>query len=603
MSSNLRPDVRRTNPLRQDVIGHWPPDPRALFREQLGVWVVDGCASFDETCGATSSEGFVYSARHLRVHLGDRAWRIAQTPDARLTWRTQPTPKELPPEGVVFVFGLAGGLGSPIPQQTSLWDLLADGRLLLRFTLAKHATLWEGEGGSFCFQPKDVRVAPPGCALALDATTRNEGSAVFGLGILRLASDRVLPGSPVTLEIRPASAPSTCWCRLDMCAKYLRQPGDDSYGSLSEVNYWQGLLHVCHATARPKVGEYSVYFGDLHTHSALNAGGRLDGCGSGTPEEVFRFARDVGRLDFHALTEHEWQMPDGEGWTMRNDLADRFNDEGRFVTLPAFEWGRAYGQRCVYYERSHQPLASTQSGAVTPAQLWERLRAIEGRAITVAHHPSWAKVPVDWNYHDPQFDRLMEVYSTCGSCEHDDALPAAMRDAVDGCGFREVLARGYRVGCIASSDSHDGHPGFAGGTPRHPTLYHHLGSGRVAVLATELTRQAIFDALYNRRCYATTGEPIVLDFRVNGVLMGGVLSGGGVKGPPEVVVQVEAPLPVRMIEILREGRIVHSQPCDARRARARLCDAGYEGGPAWYYARVTQVDGEMAWSSPVWIAP
>lgn len=27
------------------------------------------------------------------------------------------------------------------------------------------------------------------------------------------------------------------------------------------------------------------------------------------------------------------------------------------------------------------------------------------------------------------------------------------------------------------------------------------------------------------------------------------------------------------------------------------------GGPAWYYVRVFLVDGEMAWSSPVWVDP
>jgi hypothetical protein len=25
--------------------------------------------------------------------------------------------------------------------------------------------------------------------------------------------------------------------------------------------------------------------------------------------------------------------------------------------------------------------------------------------------------------------------------------------------------------------------------------------------------------------------------------------------------------------------------------------------PSWYYARVTLEDGEMAWSSPVWVSP
>ncbi|MGH9427334.1 MAG: DUF3604 domain-containing protein, partial [Terriglobia bacterium] len=41
-----------------------------------------------------------------------------------------------------------------------------------------------------------------------------------------------------------------------------------------------------------------------------------------------------------------------------------------------------------------------------------------------------------------------------------------------------------------------------------------------AVFATTLNRHEIMEALRQRRCYATTGEPIFLDFRINGSLMG-----------------------------------------------------------------------------------
>ena len=52
---------------------------------------------------------------------------------------------------------------------------------------------------------------------------------------------------------------------------------------------------------------------------------------------------------------------------------------------------------------------------------------------------------------------------------------------------------------------------------KHHHQFHHLGSGRAVVLAEALTREAVFDALHARRCYATTGAPIVLDFTVNGL--------------------------------------------------------------------------------------
>jgi hypothetical protein len=122
----------------------------------------------------------------------------------------------------------------------------------------------------------------------------------------------------------------------------------------------------------------------------------------------------------------------------------------------------------------------------------------------------------------------------------------------------------------------------------------------------------VFDALYERRCYAVTGEPIVLDFRVSGTMMGGEIRARDLSDLPEVLVRVEAPLPVKQIEIIRDGRIVHLQHCDTRQASACFRDAEYgiagrrrlsadSANASYYYARVTQEDGETAWSSPVWI--
>jgi hypothetical protein len=43
--------------------------------------------------------------------------------------------------------------------------------------------------------------------------------------------------------------------------------------------------------------EVSIFFGNLHSHTALSDG-------SGTPAEAYEHARDVAGLDFLAITEH-----------------------------------------------------------------------------------------------------------------------------------------------------------------------------------------------------------------------------------------------------------------------------------------------------------
>ena len=64
----------------------------------------------------------------------------------------------------------------------------------------------------------------------------------------------------------------------------------------------------------------------------------------------------------------------------------------------------------------------------------------------------------------------------------------------------------HRIGVIGGSDGHN--------------LYGDRIQGLTGVYADAHTRPAIFDAIRKRRCYATTGEPIHIDFRVNGHFMG-----------------------------------------------------------------------------------
>ena len=595
-------DVTCENVLCPEILGIWPSEPRQHILDQLGVWVLEGCTGVDTDLGARAVQGYIVSARHMRLH--DVAWRIDKSGGNWVQWLTSPILDDLPPEScVVFVFGMAMGIGNPMPQESGTFRLYVNDKPLVTFRMVKHTEVWHSSDASFCYQVKKVLAAPPYHGLSIDPATLQESTASYGLGLLRLPVNSLPPGGPVRLRVEAGTGlterPTTHWFRLDVGSSQ-RSPGE-GYGTLTELNYWQGLLRVTGKAERPRVGPYSVYFGDIHTHSGTSHDPQRRGCGTGTPEENHAFARDVANLDFYALTDHEWQMPEGRGWDLRQEMAERYNEDGRFVTLLGYEWGLGYGQRCVYYELGGQPLYSYFEKAPTPTVLWELLEKTSGRAITIPHHPSWSKVPLDLNYCDPRFDRLFEVYSIWGNFEYDGAVLPGAGDRFQGHCLRDVLRLGYRMGVIASSDGHDAHPGDAQGLlSRNPHKLHYLGSGRAVVLAEELTRQAVFDALYDRRTYGTTGEPIVLDFRVNGLLMGGEIPADSLCEPPDIEVEATGTVPLTRIVLIRNGEIAHVQPCDARRGHLSWRDQDYETA-AYYYVRVEQRDGEMAWSSPIWI--
>ena len=72
------------------------------------------------------------------------------------------------------------------------------------------------------------------------------------------------------------------------------------------------------------------------------------------------------------------------------------------------------------------------------------------------------------------------------------------------------------MGFVAASDDHNSHPGYA--APSRDSLAQRGGLG--AVIAPERSRDGLFAAMKGGRTYATTGDRIVLDVKLNGTVMG-----------------------------------------------------------------------------------
>jgi hypothetical protein len=124
-----------------------------------------------------------------------------------------------------------------------------------------------------------------------------------------------------------------------------------------------------------------------------------------------------------------------------------------------------------------------------------------------------------------------------------------------------------------------------------------------AVFADGLDRESIFQALKNRRCYATTGARVFLDFSVNGHPMG-----ADVRMQPEeervFSMEVMGTSPLRRLELVRNGEVAYRMRPDSddTNLTATFTDRPTDSAEDCYYMRIMQVDGHQAWSSPVWIA-
>lgn len=333
-----------------------------------------------------------------------------------------------------------------------------------------------------------------------------------------------------------------------------------------------------------------VLWADLHGHSGLSDG-------TGTPQDYYRYARDVAALDVVALTDHDhWGMQplarNPELWRAIQDATERYHEPDRFVTVPGYEWTSwLHGHRHVlYFDDDGGPiLSSVDPQFEHPLQLWDALRG--SAALTFAHHSAGEPIPTNWDVPpDPELEPITEVVSVHGSSEAADS-PGQVRGAVPGNFVRDALDRGYRLGMIGSGDSHDGHPGLAGiASP---------SGGLAALWSDELTREAVRSTLQQRAVYATSGQRILLHTTLDGKRMGSELPGAAGQDKLELIVLAIGTQPIRQIDIVRSGAIVESVRSEEPTILQRVTrDLPPLSAGEYLYVRVIQADGGVAWSSP-----
>ncbi|MBK9123642.1 MAG: CehA/McbA family metallohydrolase [Chloroflexi bacterium] len=364
----------------------------------------------------------------------------------------------------------------------------------------------------------------------------------------------------------------------------------------------------------------SIYFGDLHAHSAY-------GDATNDVDEIYHRYRDAYGYDFATLTEHDYLdgiiLSPSELATFWN-IAARVSEDGRFIAMYGYEWTSpaiaehaaegirvGEGHRHVVCRTQDVRLASyADPGLRSGARLLERLWGEQ--ALVIPHHTSWAGT--DWNAHDPNLQRVAEICSTHGRFEYGGNLPIGYRrDHIHPDKFvLDALAMGHRLGFVGGSDSHglrwhatepEGRDSYVPAGTRVGWKEDAYRTGMTAVLASDLTRDAIFDAIWQRRCYATSGVPIVLNFRVNDHLMGSELA---TSTPPRLTVAVKGTAGLQAVDIIRSGHPFGGMQfvpgADISSVEFELFDRIIiPGEHHYYYARVTQSDGNMAWSSPIWV--
>ncbi len=313
----------------------------------------------------------------------------------------------------------------------------------------------------------------------------------------------------------------------------------------------------------------AVFWGDVHAHSGLSNDA------TGTPDGFFTVARDVVGLDFVVLSDHDVLLTPNE-WDILRATAASFNQDGLFVAFSALEWTRAWHMN-VYFLGDDEPICTGCNVAQFNAVYGGSVLA--GEAAAHVNHPVDPPYPVTWHTIDDLVTTNVEVWNSGALGEQETGFGGALW----------ALRAGFRLGLVGVSDDHH--------TDQVPRL---MGTGLTGCHAAALTRADLLAALRDRRCFATNGDRTEVDLDVDGTAMGGerAVPIGSAVTVTLTTVATDTPA---TLELLRDGAVVASKTDCVAPACTLSAPVTVTEQHTFFYGRVRQTGGRVAWTSPVWV--
>lgn len=233
---------------------------------------------------------------------------------------------------------------------------------------------------------------------------------------------------------------------------------------------------------------FAHYWSDMHGQTG-------ETIGSGTAREYFFFAKNRSFLDITGHQGNDFQISDAF-WEEINSLSAEFNEEGKFIALPGYEWSGNTGlggDHNIWYRHEGRPIYRSSRAIVQEKTRPESdchdvkalFEALKGEDVLVVPHVGGRFADVTYA-HDASVEPSVEVHSSWGTFDW------IVQDA---------MKSGYRVGIVAASDGHKGRPGASYPGDAKFGAY----GGLTCHLLPELTRDSLFEEFRRRHHYGTTG--------------------------------------------------------------------------------------------------
>jgi len=372
---------------------------------------------------------------------------------------------------------------------------------------------------------------------------------------------------------------------------------------------------------------YGLYWGDVHRHTDVsNCRTGFDGC----IVDHFRYAYDLGKIDFLGTSDHTdiGKIYHPYEWWHNQRMHDALHSPGEFNTVYVYEreqrwpWGHrniVFAQRggpVVYIKRElylnspwqkSLPVDPKGAAEISPYELWDLLKKY-GKSVAALSHTGATGMGTDWKKYerfDYSSENVVEIFqgarvsyegagapqpsvgfspnthlNPTGRVVSSPSVPIVDFGKYANGTYQTALSEGHNLGVFASSDHISQHASYGG------------------VYCKDFTREGIIEGMDNRRTIAAT-DKIYLNFTCNEKPLGSFIN---TEKAPNFWVKVDGTSDFKRITIVRnEKDWKHFNEFEGKVFEKTFSDPKMLDGENRYYVRVIQRDGNMAWSSPVWV--
>lgn len=359
----------------------------------------------------------------------------------------------------------------------------------------------------------------------------------------------------------------------------------------------------------------SLFWGLLHGESErYDSGENIESC--------LRYFRDEKALNFFCTSSFDCEKETPpETWKQIMQHVGEFNEEDRFVAMLGSQWvgdNKEEGVRQFIHTKEVKTMIrkkETKTNSLKKIyKVFQPKDLLSIPCFTMGENSTYS-----FDDYHPEFEKVAEIYNAWGAseCSSKEGNPRP----IHGKGKKAITESGE--GALQNALNQNCRLGFVAGGLDDRGIYSSLydadqkqySAGLTAVLAKDHSRSSILEALQKRSCYATTGARIILGFYIAGIQMGSEINtqlkpglafnrhlSGYAIGTDEI----------EKVEFIRNGKVLKTINPDKDQFEFAIDDLepieknaitvkGDNPPFSYYYMRVQQKDGHVAWSSPIWV--